>query len=100
MSITAGHFRLTEDQKQFKKLLSNYPTLLPYWDFATRELRLEEFEKKLGALSHGEQIIGRFFAAVWLGEDQFRFDFIEAAKSLNDGDRAIIVSWLADPFFP
>ena len=47
----------------------------------------------------------RFFVTVWLGENQLNFDFIEAARvlddgNLDDGNLDDIRTWLANPMFP
>jgi hypothetical protein len=51
-------------------------------------------------MSHGEQIMARFFVAVWLGENRFDLDLVDAAATLDDTHRQLIVDWLAKPVFP
>ena len=99
-NVTPGNFELTPEQRQFKQMLSNYPVLAAYWDFDSRSCDLEAIEKDLGVLSHGEQIMLRFFVNVWLGENQFNFDLIDATRALDDGNLDDIRQWLATPVFP
>ena len=44
--------------------------------------------------------MAQFAAAVWLGKNDLGFDLIEAAGTLDDGNRAVIGEWLARPFWP
>lgn len=98
--IVPGHFTLTPEQRQFKQLLDEHPTLVSFWNFNSASLDLVALELALPALSHGEQVMARFFAAVWLGENRFDFDLVDAAASLDPQHRQLIVAWLASPFFP
>jgi len=100
MPVTPGHFTLTPEQRQFKQLLDQHPTLTPFWNFESRDCDLAALERSLPAMSHGEQIMARFFTAVWLGENKFDFDLIDAAATLDPQHRQIIVDWLANPVFP
>lgn len=100
MPVTPGHFTLSPEQRQFKKLLDNYPSLRPFWDFETRGCDVPGLEKALPAMSHGEQIMARFLAGVWLGENQLEFDMLDAARTLDDPHRQAIIDWLTTPVFP
>ena len=100
MPVTPGHFTLTPEQRQFKQMLDGYPSLIPFWNFDTRNCDLQALERAIPAMSHGEQIMARFFVAVWLGENQFDFDLIDAAATLDDTHRQLIVDWLINPMFP
>jgi hypothetical protein len=99
-NVTPGHFELTPEQRQFKKLIDLYPLLASYWDFDQRECDLAAIKADIGALSSGEQIMLRFFVAVWLGENRLNFDLIEATKTLDDGNLDDIRQWLNQPVFP
>lgn len=44
--------------------------------------------------------MARFLAAVWLGENRFDFDLIDAAATLDAPHRRIISDWLTNPVFP
>ncbi len=98
--VSSGHFRLSAEQRRFKDTLSGYPRLMPYWDFETRECRLELLRRDMDTLSQGERLMARFFAAVWLGENVLGFDLIEAARTLDDPHRALIQRWFTQPEFP
>ena len=100
MPITSGHFTLTLEQRHFKRMLEKYSQLVSFWDFESRDCHLEKLEAALPAMSHGEQIMARFFTAVWLGENKFEFDLIDAAATLDPEHRQVILDWLAEPVFP
>ena len=99
-TVTTGHFRLTPEQRQFKQMLERYPRLVTYWNFDKREVKLQAIDQDIGAMSHGEQIMLRFFVAIWLGENRINFDLIEAARVLDDGNLDDIRQWLTTPVFP
>ena len=100
MTITSGHFTLTPAQRQFKDALSNYPRLMGYWDFDKRDCNIDALRAELSVLSQGEQIMARFFCAVWCGENTLSFDLIEAAKYLDETEHAVVLQWFAKPEFP
>jgi len=62
--VIAGHFTLTDEQRRFNAMLSEYPQLMPYWDFEQRTCDIEVLRSALDAMSSGEQHMARFFAAV------------------------------------
>lgn len=99
-TVTTGHFTLTPEQRRFKKMLDAYPLLASYWSFDTRDCDLQAINADIGALSSGEQHMLRFFVAVWLGENQLQFDFIDAVKTLDEGCLDDIRQWLQSPEFP
>jgi len=49
MPVTPGHFTLTAEQRQFKQMLDQHPTLTLFWDFETRDCDLAAFERSLPA---------------------------------------------------
>jgi len=100
LNITPGYFELTEDQREFKELLDQFPRLISYWDFNKRECDLERLKSDMSALSTGEAIVARFLVGVWLGENQLNFDIFDASKSLDSESYQRIVAWLNNPFFP
>jgi len=69
-------------------------------DFDKRNCDLAALVRSLPAIAHGEQIMAKFFTAVWLVENKFDFDLITAAATLDDTQRQIIVDWQANPVFP
>lgn len=100
MKITSGHFTLTPTQRRFKDMLADYPSLSEFWDFDKRECDIQAIEDAFTWMSHSEQIMLRFFAAVWLGENRFSFDLIEAAKVLGEQDHSVVLQWFSKPEFP
>lgn len=42
----------------------------------------------------------RRFRAVWTGSDQVPLSILEAVRTLDTDDLAIITGWMRDPFFP
>lgn len=97
--VESGHFTLSVEQRQFKLMLSTYPKFTPYWDFDRRSCDLDAIKRDIVALSHGERIMLQFFVAVWLGENK-GFDLIDAAKTLDEDQLQVIISWLNKPMFP
>jgi len=80
--------------------IERYPRLMTYWNFEKREVKLQAIDQDIGAMSRGEQIMLRFFVAVWLGENRLNFDLIDATRALDDGNLDDIRKWLAQPVFP
>lgn len=99
-NLIVGHFTLTAEQRRFKALLVDYPHLMVFWDFEQRHCDVEALRSALGAMSSGEQIMARFFAAVWMGENVLGFDLIDAVRTLDETELAQIQRWLAEPLFP
>lgn len=87
---------MTPGQRRFKAMVLSYPELAVFWSFDRRECDLAAIEKALPSLSHGEQIMLRFFTAVWLGENRFSFDLIEAAKVLDEKEHQVVLQWLPE----
>jgi hypothetical protein len=100
-SSKISYARLPTNMGRFASLLSNYPKLEPYWDWGRQECDHEALTANLTTWSHGEQVVARFFLAVWFGENSVaQFDLIEAAGVLDVPDRQMIVAWFSAPFFP
>ena len=97
--VQSGYFTLNDEQRQFKVLLDRYPRFVPYWNFDDRSVDIDAIERDIGVMSHGEQLMLRFFIAVWVGETR-DFDFIDAVKTLDHEELQVIVNWLKDPVFP
>lgn len=70
------------------------------WDQARYELKVVEVKDALAQMSTGEAHMFRFFASIWFHENRYGFDLAEATKILDKKNRAIIASWLNDPFYP
>jgi len=97
--VQSGYFTLNDEQRHFKDLLDSYPRFMPYWDFDNRSVDLEAIDRDIGVMSHGEQLMLRFFIAVWVSETR-EFDFIDAVKTLDHDQLEVITNWLKDPVFP
>jgi hypothetical protein len=98
--VSVGHFTLTDEQRRFKAMLAAYPRLMPYWGFGACECELERLRTDMSVLSHGEQVMAKFFAGIWCGENVLGFDLIEAVRVLDASHLASIQNWLAEPEFP
>ena len=85
---------------RFARLLDSAPWVKPYWDMARRECDLDALRGAMAGWSHGERIMAQFAVAVWRGENELRFDLVEAASVLDDENRRVIAAWLARPFWP
>lgn len=93
--------RLSQPQAKFALWIElNTPYLVPLFDFNERVYHEEKVEHFLSVASHGEAIMARFVLGVWRNEDEFNFDFIEAASVLDRNQRQVITNWMLDPFFP
>lgn len=86
-------------REQFRFMLQNHPRLAHYWNEQDDCLRYVEMKEGLGVLSHGEQIMARFYMSVWRHKNH-DFDILDAAAMLDTRDKKIILSWFADPFWP
>ena len=84
----------------FKQLLDTYPLLASYWYFDQCECDLPAITQDIELMSCDEQIMLRFFVAIWFGKNRLNFDLIEATRTLNDGYLDDIRQWLNQPLFP
>ncbi|NCN44540.1 MAG: hypothetical protein GW898_10340 [Thiomicrospira sp.] len=94
---------LTNSQIEFFEMVeqsSCSEVVLPYFDFERRKVRLKDVTDTIGQLSHGQQIMVKFFVAVWLHKDPLGFDLLEAASTLDAGNKEIIADWLMTPLWP
>ncbi len=92
---------LSPSQSRFYQLLNKYaPYLLTLWDWQKAELKLEMAQRYLATASHGEAVMCRFAVAVWLGQNDFQFDLVDAAGALEREQRLVVAAWLVDPFWP
>jgi len=83
---------------RFFKMLDTCPRIAGLWDRENRSLDVERFEKELKLMSSGERHLAKFFVGVWLGDNRYGFDLIEAVHALSD--RGVISDWIENPFFP
>ncbi|HDS3501237.1 TPA: hypothetical protein QIR73_002106 [Enterobacter cloacae] len=84
---------------QFRLMLQQYPRLANYWDTQDDRLLYLELKKAVGVLSHGEQIMARFYMSVWRHENH-DFDILDAAAHLGEDEKRIVMTWFAAPFWP
>ncbi len=92
---------LSPSQSRFQQMLGKYtPYLLTLWDWDRAELKQDMARRYLATASHGEAVMCRFAIAVWLGQNDFQFDLIDAAGALERDQRLVVAAWLVDPFWP
>ncbi len=91
---------LMPNQEKLASWISNYPNLLKYWDFETRDCDLVKLKAEMQRLSPDENIMARFFVGVWLGVNTLDFDVMTAVATLNDQHLVYIKSWINEPFWP
>lgn len=88
-------------QDRFERwLVKNAPYLSLLWDFEKHDLSLAMVDSYLATASHGQAIMCRFAAGVWLGSNEYQFDMINAAGVLDDEQKAAIAAWFTSPFWP
>ena len=92
---------LTKEQARFAVWLEeSAPNLLPLFDFEQTTYLPEKVEQYLAVASHGQTIMARFFLGVWRHADEFDFDFIDAAGTLDKQQMKVITDWIQDPLWP
>ena len=85
---------LTEEQARYALWLEDKaPYLLPLFNFDQQSFLPDKVEHYLGVASHGQAIMARFFLGVWRHQDQFDFDFIDAAGTLDQQQMKVITDW-------
>lgn len=97
-ALAAG--RISQDKMRFFRALMRYPSLVQLWDLHKIELDIEAAEMYLKGCSAGEALIAKFFFMVWIGEDKYGFNLIEATRKLDFKSLEIIAEWIIDPFWP
>ncbi|OCJ29063.1 hypothetical protein [Serratia sp. 14-2641] len=90
---------LTPEQARFAVLLTDYPQISGYWDFATRRCDENALRSALAFMSRGERQVALFFLSLWTGNDE-GFDLLEAARVVDSQHRQLVIHWLRDPFWP
>lgn len=86
------------DKTAFFEMLKKYPRFEGLWNGSEVDIKL--LESTLATCSHGEAIMLRFLAGVWLGINRYDFDLIEAAGVLDVEDRQVISQYLMSPIWP
>jgi len=94
-----NNINLSPGQAKFALLIESYPKFSVYWNWEKKECDPDAIENALPAMSHGEQIMLKFFWSVWLHQNK-GFDIIEAASVLDDLYMRIITEWMNEPFWP
>lgn len=88
-------------QERFESWLAKNASYLSIlWDFEMHELSLTMVDSYLATASHGQAIMCRFAAGVWLGSNNYKFDMISAAGALDDQQKTAIAAWFTSPFWP
>lgn len=92
---------LTLEQELFSVWVQGAaPYLLPLFDFNKAVYLPEVVDEYLSVASSGRALMARFVLGVWLHNDEFGFDFVEAAKTLDDQHMKVITDWLTTPHWP
>lgn len=92
---------LSPEQAKFALWVSEQmPHLEHLFDWDEKGYKPEAVDAYLSTASHSEIIMAKFVLGVWRNTNQFDFDLVEAAKTLDAHNRSIIVNWLNAPFFP
>lgn len=92
---------LTKEQARFAVWLEeSAPNLLHLFDFEQTTYLPEKVEQYLAVASHGQAIMAHFFLGVWRHANDFGFNFIDAAGTLDKQQMKVITDWLQDPLWP
>lgn len=94
---------LSSNQARFFEFVESFTcsdTLMNYFDVEKRQLNIELLDSTIGQLSHGEQLLLKFCANVWLGRKKYDFDLFDAAGTLDAENRALVSDWFCEPFWP
>lgn len=86
--------------QKFWDMLDQCPRLSGLWDRERQDLDIERLDQEIRLMSSGEVHLAKFLAGVWLGQNQYGFDAIEAMHTLSPDTRKVVADWMADPFFP
>lgn len=98
-SLQAPHPKTSFER--FFSLLDQAPRIARFWNKSKRALEVDDFDKALPFMSHGEQVLAEFFASVWFGNDErYPFRVMDAMTVLDTRGQKIILEWVADPFYP
>jgi len=88
---------------RFFKMLENVPRIAPIWDQKNRSMNCDLYAHELGVMSSGEVQMAKFFASLWNNNNnvaEAEFDLIYAVAFISSSERALIMGWIADPFWP
>lgn len=90
---------LDGETRKFFKMAEDL-NLIKLFDVEKREYNPERVDNFLAVASSGERVTAQFLLSVWRHDNEFGFDIIEAARTLDDKHLKIIAEWIADPFWP
>jgi len=97
--MITDNINLSSSQARFALWVDKFPWLSKYWNWEKAECDIDTLSDAMGVMSHGEKILAQFFLSVWT-HNNHEFDILEAASTLDQMDRQIIIDWLSDPFWP
>lgn len=99
--VIRANFNLSPEQRRFKALVLNLePQAIKYFDFSTRELNTSRVETDLNDLPQGQRLKLAFLCNLWLNEEKFSFNILDAVSCLPKQEVNIIIIWMLKPFFP
>ena len=95
----------TDSQLRFFEMLNQVPRIQHLWDEQGNggdgAFCPEEFEAELGVMASGEIQLAKFFCAVWFNDNsKYGFDIVDAVAKIDTKHRALISSWVNNPFWP
>lgn len=90
---------LSPEQRRFFDLVEKLE-IAHLWDIKSREYESEAVDRYLGTASHGQAIMLRFCLGAWTHNNDYKFDFIEAASTLDADNMKLVTEWMANPFWP
>jgi hypothetical protein len=78
------------------------PAIQSLWVQSGSELVIddERFKDYLEVASHGEAVLARFLASVWLNRNAYDLDLIREISTLDRKYRLMIADWIKDPIWP
>jgi len=87
--------------QRFFEMIKKVPRITHLWDIERRRMDTKTFEAELGVMSSGEVHMAKFFASVWLHDNQkYGFDLVDAVAAIDPAHCQLIIEWTADPFYP
>lgn len=92
---------LSPEQAKFACWIEeNTPYLLVLFNFEKKKFNPELVDEFLSIASSSQMIMARFALGIWLHNNEYQFDFIDAAAKLDKTRMKIVTDWLSDPFWP
>jgi len=85
--------------QKFKELVNEINSDFErFWDFDKKEMMVSEVDSAHEYLNSTECQELYFLANVWLGTNEYAFDFIYSSLKLGQHSRYIIGEWMLNPF--